>query len=156
VVRGSKSLCVLCVLLRLKQFQYFVWEKKTLALTGVLSPQERSLPMARCYYSTACRADPDAGVSKAGGNSDRGIRDRGIKFTYPHSFVSSGRLGGDEIVRVKNEWVSSGGSLLNGAIRPPGREAATGADLHQAAAAITTTGPQPHPNGGVVNVSALP
>jgi hypothetical protein len=54
------------------------------------SPPGEGRATARCYYSVACLADPDMGISKAGGDSDRGIGDRGIKFTYPYSSVASG------------------------------------------------------------------
>jgi hypothetical protein len=57
----------------------------------VLLPEEK-INNGALFFSEAGLADLAMDIPKAGGNSDRGMGDRGIKFTGPHSSVPSGGL----------------------------------------------------------------
>jgi hypothetical protein len=64
--------------IRVKTVENFCLGRMLLALTYFLSAQERILPSARCSYSVAGLTYPDMGISKVGGNLDRGVGDKGI------------------------------------------------------------------------------
>ena len=57
----------------------------------VLLPEEK-INNGALFFSEAGLADLAMDIPKAGGNSDRGMGDRGKKFTGPHSSVPSGGL----------------------------------------------------------------